>query len=138
MGVVMDIIVASSNLFRRELSSFILSEAGYTVHEVSDIAALKQSLDHVRPAMILLDMRLGSTSSEEITRYIRQRDNKVLILVLTNKSSLLGSVSLATHIGDAHLDWPYQADDLLARVRHLLRRFSSTSSSAQFSSAHPG
>jgi DNA-binding response OmpR family regulator len=59
-------------------------------------------------------------------------------MVLTNKSSLLGSVSLSTNFVDGHLDWPYQADDLLARVRHLLRRFSSAPGSAQFSTAHPG
>jgi DNA-binding response OmpR family regulator len=124
----MNIIVASSNIFRRELSCFILSEEGYTVHEASDSAALLQYLDTVQPDLVLLDTRLGGMRYEDAVRYIRQHNTSVPVMILTASSSFFDTTSVASNaVGDALLTWPYQADDLVAHVDALLRRLPSTS-----------
>jgi DNA-binding response OmpR family regulator len=120
----MNIIVASSNIFRRELSCFILSEEGYTIHEANDSAALLQYLDSVQPDLILLDTRLGGMSYEDAVRYIRKHETRVPIMILTASSSLLDTSGPGNIVGDALLTWPYQADDLVARVHTLVRGFS--------------
>jgi DNA-binding response OmpR family regulator len=122
----MNIIVASSNIFRRELSCFILSEEGYTVHEASESAALLQYLDTVQPDLVLLDTRLGGMRYEDAVRYIRQHNTSVPVMILTASSSFFDTTSVASNaIGDALLTWPYQADDLVAHVHALVRRVSS-------------
>lgn len=121
----MNIIVASSNIFRRELSCFILSEEGYIVHEASDSAALLQYLGSVQPDLVLLDTRLGGMRYEDAVRTIRQYDTSVPIMILTASSSLLDTSAPGTMPGDALLTWPYQADDLLAHVQMLVRRLPS-------------
>jgi DNA-binding response OmpR family regulator len=123
----MEIIVASSNLFRRELSCFILSEAGYHVYEAKDSVTLLKYLDKMTPAVILLDARLNGMPNDELTTHIRAKDANVPIMVLTNGSSLISSMSIAAN-GDAQLDWPYQAEDLLSRVQVLQHRFSRSTS----------
>lgn len=118
----MEIIVASNNLFRRELSSFILSEAGYTVHEVSDSKTLLHCLNRIQPALIVLDARLGEANNGEVARYIRQQEDSILIMVLRSTSTSFDKTTTLTMYGDDQLDWPYQAEDLLLHVQSLLGR----------------
>jgi DNA-binding response OmpR family regulator len=113
----MEIIVASSNLFRRELSSFILSEAGYTVHEATDSTTLFRCLQVLRPDLIVLDTRLGGMHTSDIARYVRQHGQGVPIVLLTNTTT-----RSEFEAGDGLLTWPYQAEELLSRVRGLLHR----------------
>jgi DNA-binding response OmpR family regulator len=122
----MNIIVASSNIFRRELSCFILSEEGYTVHEASDSAALLQYFETTQPDLIVLDTRLGGMSYEDAVRYMRQRNTSVPIMILTASSSLLDANISGCTMGDALLTWPYQADDLVSHVHSLVRRYTAT------------
>jgi DNA-binding response OmpR family regulator len=122
----MNIIVASSNIFRRELSCFILSEEGYVVHEASDSDALLQYLDSVQPDLVLLDTRLGGMRYEDAVRYIRQHNTSVPIMILTARTALYDTHTPSTIVGDALLTWPYQADDLVAHVHTLVRGFSSS------------
>lgn len=122
----MQIIVASSHLFRRELSSFILSEAGYDVHEVSDSAALRECLQAIQPDLILLDMRLNEIDDSDTTELLQHHAQGVPVVVMTSHSTLLDSVSLAAGTPQMHINWPYTADDLLAYVSRVLRRGSRT------------
>jgi two-component system OmpR family response regulator len=120
----MDIIVAISNVFRRELSSFILSEAGYTVYEASDSTMLLDYLHCTHPQLVLLDAQFVGADSAELTRQIRQ-DQAVPIMVLTKRSSL-SECSRPMFESDDYLDWPYQAEELLSQVDALLHRNSNS------------
>ncbi len=122
----MNILVASSNLFRRELSSFLLSEAGHIVHEVKDSAALFQHLTRMRPHLILLDARLKGLETDEAANQIKHYAQHTPIMVLTNNSSLLGSVANLVTSGSMQLSWPYDADDLINRVQALSGQMSQT------------
>lgn len=115
----MPIIVASSNLFRRELSSYILSEAGYTVYEAHDSAALLRCLEQVQPNLVLLDVWLAGANGLDLTQHIR-RYGPVPILVISNASALPGSSRSGNGSSNDTLSWPYQSEDLLAHVRALL------------------
>lgn len=116
----MDIIVASSNVFHRELSSFILSEAGYTVHECSDGTAVLRCIAQIQPDMVLLDARISGANSLELARQVRQISG-VPIMFLTNGSYSVPLPLLKTWADD-HLVWPYDPDRLLMQVEALLHR----------------
>jgi DNA-binding response OmpR family regulator len=115
----MEIIVAISNVLRRELSSFLLSEAGYTVYEASDRSMLLRFLDKTHPAMILLDAHLNGEDCTELVQHIRQM-YPIPIMLLTRDAALCSCSSLPLP-GDDCLDWPFQADDLLAHVGALTK-----------------
>lgn len=114
----MHIIVASSNVFHRELSSFLLNEAGYIVHEFSDATTLLEQFDAIQPSMILLDVRLDGISIIDVAQQIRQR-LAAPIMVMTNGSVTVSLQTLRTH-SDSHVVWPFQPDDFLAHVHALL------------------
>lgn len=116
----MHIIVASSNVFYRELSSFILSEAGYAVHECHDAEAILHCIAQFEPDMVLLDVRLIESSSSELMYRIRQHTS-VPIMLIINAASKRMLQALASW-SDDQVAWPYQPEDLLAHVYSLLHR----------------
>lgn len=125
----MQIIVASGNIFCRELSSFILSEAGYTILEVCDREGLLCCLDEHEPDMVLLDTRLLGSESMDVVSRIRHH-RLIPILLLTNGISSRNALQTFGSCGDDCVHWPYQADDFLSHVRNLLCRFTGCATSA--------
>ncbi len=117
----MHIIVASSNVFYRELSSFILSEAGYAVHECQDAEAILHCIAQYQPDMVLLDARLAETSNSELIGCIRQHTGMPVMLIINAASK---STLKVPAWGDAQVAWPYQPEDLLDHVHALLDRTS--------------
>ncbi len=117
----MQIIVASSNLFRRELSSYVLSEAGYTVHEANDSSALFRMINRIKPALVLLDTWLNGANELDIVRRIRQ-NSLIPILALMSGSAMTYKRNANPELGDDCIAWPYQAEELLIHVHTLLLR----------------
>ncbi len=122
----MPIIVASSNVFRRELSSYLLIEAGYTVYEASDSVALAQYLDDVEPELVILDHWLNGTTEADPVQQVRQCCGAPILALTTRAIDSAGTVPFATPTDDL-LIWPYQSDELLSRVASLHRRRHSAS-----------
>lgn len=118
--VIMHIIVASSNVFYRELSSFILSEAGYAVHECHDAEAILRCITQFEPDMVLLDARLAETSSSEVMGCLRQHTGVPIMLIISAASK--GTLQALAAWGDDQVAWPYQPEDLLDHVQALLHR----------------
>ena len=112
----MGIIVASSNLFRLELSAYLLTEAGYTVHEVHSADALLHAIEGGSPSLIVLDSRLDNTGARSLLGALLQRASApVLVLGGLQPTELQ---TLRDRGGDA-IGWPYQNDDLVARAQAL-------------------
>lgn len=119
----MHIVVASSNIFRRELSSFILSEAGYTVDEVCDSRSLIGYLDQQKPDMVLLDTRLsGFEEDNHHIMYAIHSHRSIPILLLTSALSPLNIPKALATASDDSVAWPYQVEDFLSHVQDCLHR----------------
>jgi two-component system, OmpR family, response regulator len=116
----MPIIVASSNVFRRELSSYLLIEAGYTVYEASDSTTLIECLDDVEPELVILDHWLNGAVEADPVQQVRQTCSAPILALTTRAFDAAGSVPFATPTDDL-LIWPYQSDELLSRVASLHR-----------------
>jgi DNA-binding response OmpR family regulator len=126
----MPIIVASSNVFRRELSSYLLIEAGYTVYEASDSASLGQYLEAIEPELVILDHWLNGTAEADPVQNVRQRCGAPILALTTRAFDTVGTVPFTTPTDDL-LVWPYQSDELLSRVASLHRRRHSATSRDQ-------
>ncbi len=111
----MNVVVASNNLFRRELSSYILSEAGYDVQDVDTTAALA-ALPEID--LLLIDDHLTQHDSHELHRILDRHDHLAMLYITVAEPH--DDDDHPTAERTAYLAWPYQAEELLSCVETLL------------------
>jgi DNA-binding response OmpR family regulator len=101
-----------------------LEAEGHEVEIASDgRAAAERLADAERPLdLVVLDLMLPEMSGFEVARRARAAGNYVPILILTAKDSAEDMVRGLEEGGDDYLTKPFQLEELLARVRVLLRR----------------
>jgi DNA-binding response OmpR family regulator len=94
---------------------------GYEVHSAGDgVAALEEASSFV-PDLVILDLGLPRLDGIEVARELR-RDDDVPILVLTARDALDARVEGLDAGADDYLVKPFERQELLARMRALLRR----------------
>ena len=98
-----------------------LTYEGYTVDVVEDgAAALTVARDHP-PDLVVLDWMLPGLDGLEVCRRLRAGGD-VPILLLTARGGVPDKVTGLDSGADDYLVKPFSFDELLARVRALLRR----------------
>ncbi len=103
---------------------FNLEAEGHEVEIAGDGRAAEASLAGGDPAfdLVVLDLMLPEMNGFEVTRRARAAGNLVPILVLTAKDAAEDRVRGLEDGADDYLTKPFRLDELLARVRGLLRR----------------
>jgi two-component system, OmpR family, alkaline phosphatase synthesis response regulator PhoP len=96
-------------------------------HQVEIAAAGEEAVERLsdastRPDLIVLDLMLPGVSGCEVARRARAAGNYVPILILTAKDDPSDVVRGIEEGADDYLTKPFALDELLARVRALLRR----------------
>jgi DNA-binding response OmpR family regulator len=98
-----------------------LRMAGYEVKLAADgIAALDQAHGFL-PDLVILDLGLPRLDGIEVARTLRETDD-VPILVLTARDAVEARVEGLDSGADDYLVKPFERQELLARMRALLRR----------------
>ena len=98
-----------------------LDKEGYHVRVAGDgESALEQSADF-EPDAVVLDLGLPKLDGVEVCRRLRDRGD-VPILMLTARDALESRVEGLDSGADDYLVKPFERDELLARLRALLRR----------------
>lgn len=109
------------------ISSFIkrgLEGEGYWVDVVQDGQEGIQS--GMAPYdLIILDLLLPDTNGHEVCRTLRREQIQTPILILTAKDAIEDKLSGFDHGADDYLTKPFVFEELLARIKALLRRRSS-------------
>lgn len=99
-----------------------LAYEGYSVTEAHDgHAALAAVRDHV-PDLVVLDVMLPGIDGLEVCRRMRAAGDDVAVLMLTAKTTVPDRVEGLDSGADDYLVKPFAHEELLARVRSLLRR----------------
>lgn len=99
-----------------------LTFAGYEVYEASTgEAALLTANDRV-PDLVILDVMLPGLDGVEVCRRLRSAYRDLPILMLTAKGRVPDRVDGLDAGADDYLVKPFSFDELLARIRALLRR----------------
>jgi len=112
------IIVASSNIFRRELSIFTLAEANYRVREAANLGELLARINQARFSLIIVDVQLDGLNVVELHELLRERTEAPLLwigpAVMIGELALMESDQLSSFVG-----WPYTPEELLRSVVRL-------------------
>lgn len=110
---------------RREVLDVLqrtLSDNGYSVLTAADgDAGLQLALDE-RPDLIILDLGLPKRNGLSVARELRTRAFTAPVLMLTARDTVTDKVQGFDAGADDYLSKPFDYDELLARVRALLRR----------------
>jgi two-component system OmpR family response regulator len=106
----------------RELLSASLRFAGFTV---TTAASGGEAIDRVRsdrPDLVVLDIMLPGMDGLEVVRQLRGVGLEVPVLFLTAKDAAEDRVAGLTLGGDDYVTKPFSLDEVLARIRAILRR----------------
>lgn len=110
---------------RREVLDVLqrtLSENGYRVLTASDgDEGLQMALD-AKPDLIILDIGLPKRNGLAVSRELRARAFTAPVLMLTARDTVTDKVEGFDAGADDYLPKPFEYDELLARVKALLRR----------------
>jgi DNA-binding response OmpR family regulator len=94
----------------------------YAVDWVRDGAEVLPMLEAGEYEMMVLDLGLPNMSGIEILKKVRSRDDPTPILLLTARDSVQDKVTGFDLGADDYLTKPFDMDELLARIRSLVRR----------------
>ncbi len=106
----------------RELLATSLRFAGFEVHVAADGAsALKQAAAH-NPDLVVLDVMLPDMDGFTVTRKLRDSGRILPIVFVTARDSVEDKVKGLTVGGDDYVTKPFSLEEVVARIRAVLRR----------------
>jgi DNA-binding response OmpR family regulator len=103
-----------------------VSEAGYTAQVESDGLQALHTARAARFDLILLDVMLPGLDGFEVCRRLRAAGVASLILIITARDATEDKVEGLDAGADDYIAKPFKVAELLARIRALLRRASSS------------
>ena len=122
------IVVAEDDPSVRNAVQRVLELEGYNVSVAPDGNAALDMIVSVKPHAVVMDVMMPFADGLTVTRELRQRGNRTPILLLTARHEVGDRVAGLDAGADDYLVKPFAVDELLARVRALLRRNESPTS----------
>jgi DNA-binding response OmpR family regulator len=116
------ILVVDDDAYIRELVRALLINSGFDVCEASNgrDALAKMSEN---PDIAIIDVMMPNMDGFELCRQLRRYYENLPILMLTAKSALTDKVKGFELGADDYLTKPFEGDELVVRVKALLRRY---------------
>ncbi|MFJ7212183.1 response regulator transcription factor [Amycolatopsis sp. NPDC098790] len=118
----MRILVVDDDRAVRESLRRSLEFNGYQVELASDGAQALEAIIADRPDAMVLDVMMPRLDGLEVARRLRSTGDDLPILVLTARDTVSDRVSGLDAGADDYLPKPFALEELLARLRALLRR----------------
>lgn len=116
------VLVVDDDKSVRESLVRALELEGYIVRSASDGAKALDAIKDEQPDVIVLDVMMPSVDGLTVCRVLRAEKNKVPILMLTARTETSDRVQGLDAGADDYLPKPFALEELLARLRALLRR----------------
>jgi two-component system, OmpR family, response regulator MprA len=116
------ILVVDDDRAVRESLRRSLSFNGYTVDLAEDGVEALEAITNDRPDAVVLDVMMPRMDGLEVCRQLRSTGDDLPILVLTARDSVSERVGGLDAGADDYLPKPFALEELLARLRALLRR----------------
>ena len=100
----------------------LLEGEGFAVETAGDGAAAVARWNEARPDLILLDVMMPEKNGFDVCREVRRRDSLTPVIMLTAKGEEIDKVVGLELGADDYVVKPFGANELLARIRAVLRR----------------
>lgn len=128
------VLVAEDDRALRESLDAAIALDGYRVSFAPDGAQALTAAAELAPDVIVLDVSMPFVDGLTVARTLRDRGDRTPVLMLTARDSVADRVAGLDAGADDYLVKPFALDELLARLRALLRRVSVVDAEAPMSS----
>ena len=118
----MRLLVVEDNAKLSELIGAGLAAAGFESDRVSHLAAAEEALTASRYAAMILDLGLPDGDGRSLVTALRAKGDAIPVLMLTARDRLDDKVAGLASGADDYLVKPFAFEELIARLRALLRR----------------
>jgi len=119
---VMLVLVADDDRAVREALERALQLEGFEVELTADGDATLTAIETRTPDAVVLDVMMPGLDGLDVTRRLRRTGNRVPILLLTARDAVGDRVEGLDAGADDYLPKPFALEELIARLRALLRR----------------
>ena len=109
-----------------ELITTSLRFVGFEVRTAASGAEALRVAEEFKPHALILDVMLPDQNGFEVCRQIRSEGQNIGVLFLTAKDSVEDKIAGLTIGGDDYVTKPFSLEELVARLRALLRRTGAT------------
>jgi two-component system OmpR family response regulator len=106
----------------RELLAASLRYAGFDVSTAADGQQALKLADALQPDLVVLDVMMPGIDGFEVMKRMRERQQLVPILFLTARDATEDKIAGLTLGGDDYITKPFSLEEVLARIRAVLRR----------------
>jgi two-component system OmpR family response regulator len=121
-GSAVRILVVDDEATLSELLGMALRYEGWEVRTAGDGTSAVRTAREFRPDAVVLDVMLPDFDGFEVLRRVRADTPEVPVLFLTAKDAVEDRVGGLTAGGDDYVTKPFSIEELVARLRGLLRR----------------
>lgn len=105
-----------------DMLATVLKFHGFAVSTAGTVAEALLAADRERPDLVILDVMLPDGDGFEVCQRLRADGHRVGIVFLTARDTRHDTVAGLTYGGDDYVSKPFAVDELVARVRAVLRR----------------
>jgi len=124
------ILVVDDDPHIRELVCALLKNGGFEACEAKDGRDALNIVFDLKPDLCIIDLMMPNMDGYELCRKLRQYYENTPVLMLTAKGELSAKAAGFDAGTDDYLTKPFEGDELLMRVRALLRRYKIEASNA--------
>ena len=121
-GAPVRVLVVDDEPSLAELLSSVLRYEGWEVRTAADGLGAVRAARDFKPDAVVLDVMLPDIDGLEVLRRLRQEQPRVCVLFLTARDAVEDRVAGITAGGDDYVTKPFSIEEVLARLRGLLRR----------------
>jgi len=116
------VLVVDDETALAELLSMALRYEGWEVRTAGDGTAAVKAAREFRPDAVVLDVMLPDFDGLEVLRRLRAEQHEVPVLFLTARDAVEDRIAGLTAGGDDYVTKPFSLEEVVARLRGLLRR----------------
>ncbi len=116
------ILVVDDEQYIADLVSMALKVSGFSVRSAASARQARTAVNDFRPALVVLDVGLPDQDGFELVQRLRNDGQKVPVIFLTARDATEEKIHGLTVGGDDYVTKPFSLEELVARIRVVLRR----------------
>ena len=121
-GSPINVLVVDDEAVLAEMVSMALRYEGWNITTAADGASAISAARSTRPDAVVLDIMLPDMSGLDVLRQLREHSPHLPVLLLTAKDAVEDRIAGLTAGGDDYVTKPFSIEEVVLRLRALLRR----------------